>query len=120
MIRRVRHRQRGNATIMVLPFMALAVTLVTCSLGLAGSLSIDSRVKTGITKSQYATIAGGQHGTYRVLHESGYQDSLQPGVPDEYAVNINGRDVTVTVINLQRLPRYSMSPAWSFFKEAHR
>lgn len=100
MIRRLRHRQRGNATVMVLAFMALAIPLVTSSLGLASTLSIDSRVKTGITKSQYTAIAGGQHGTYRVLHESGYQESLQPGVPDEYTVNINGRDVTVTVVKL--------------------
>ncbi|MEE8157811.1 MAG: hypothetical protein V3T78_00375, partial [Dehalococcoidia bacterium] len=100
MIRRVRHRQRGNATIMVLAFMALAIPLVTSSLGLASTLSIDSRVKTGITLSQYAAIAGGQHGTYRVLYESGYLESLQPDVPDEYTVNINGRDVTVTVVKL--------------------
>jgi len=99
-IRRLRHRQQGSALIMLLAFMALAIPLVTSSLGLASSLSIDSRVKTGITKSQYAAIAGGQHGTYRVLHESGYQESLQPGVPDEYTVNINGRDVTVTVVKL--------------------
>ena len=100
MIRRVRHRQRGNATIMVLAFMALAIPLITSSLGLASTLSIDSRVKTGITLSQYAAIAGGQHGTYRVLYESGYLESLQPDVPDEYTVNINGRDVTVTVVKL--------------------
>ena len=85
---------------MVLAFMALAIPLVTSSLGLASTLSIDSRVKTGITLSHYAAIAGGQHGTYRVLYESGYQESLQPDVPDEYTVNINGRDVTVTVLKL--------------------
>ena len=38
----------------VLAFMALSVPLRTGALALATTLSVDSRVKTGIAKSQYS------------------------------------------------------------------
>ena len=94
------HRQRGAIMVMVLAFIALAVPLVTGALGLASTLSIDSGVKTSLAKSQYSVIAGNQHAVYRVVYESGYAAGLQEGVEDNYVVDINGEQISVSVLKL--------------------
>ena len=104
MMRRLRRRQEGRALILVLAFMALGVPLVTSSLGLASTLSIDSRVKTGIAKSSYAAIGGSDHALYRLVHESGYRDALLAGVPHNYPVTVNGQQVSVTVLKVTEPP----------------
>lgn len=83
---------------LVLAFVFLAVPLVTASLSLAGILSIDSRVKTRITKSQYSAIGASQHAIYRLLYEPGYADGLTTDVPDSYSVTLNGSAVAVAVV----------------------
>ena len=93
-------RQRGAIMVIVLAFIALAVPLVTGALGLASTLSIDSRIKTRLAKGQYSTIAGNQHAIYRIFYESGYTEGLTEGVEDNYVIDINGEQITVSVLKL--------------------
>ena len=86
--------------VMVLAFMALSIPLITATLGLASTLSIDSRVKTNIAKGQYSVIGGDQHAIYRILYEQNYVDSIQEDVPDIYTVTLNGEQVEITVLKL--------------------
>ncbi len=100
MIRRLLHGEEGVAIIMALAFMVLAVPLVISALGLASTLSIDSRVKTGILKSQYSGVAGAEHALHRLLYEDGYAQDLETGVSDEYTITLNGEDVDISVLKL--------------------
>lgn len=82
--------------------------LVISSLGLASTLSIDSRVKTGILKSQYSGIGGLEHALYRLLNEEvadpeggpdpiPWRDTLEIGVPAAYSIGLNGQPTDITV-----------------------
>ena len=104
MRRRLLERQEGVALVLVVAFMALAVPLVTAGLGLAGTLAVDSRVKTGIMKSQYAALSGSNHALYRILYEEGYADGLEAGVEDNYTITVNGREVTITILKVEDPP----------------
>ena len=103
-MRALLRRQDGVGLVMVLAFMGLTVPLVTAALGLATTLSIDSRVKTGILKSQYSVLAGTQYALYRLIYEDGYIEGLQTGVVDSFSITINGTDVTVAVLNTSEPP----------------
>ena len=104
MIRRLLHGEEGIAMIMVLAFMALAVPLITAYLGLASTLSIDSRLKTDRMKSQYATMGGVEHVAYRLVYENGYADGLPLGQAVNYIITLNEIDVTVTVTKTNEPP----------------
>ena len=81
------HREEGVAMLVVLSFMALSIPILTAILSLAGTVSIDSRVKTSILKDQYATQGCTQHARYRLFKEMGYADTLIVGIPNEYSFN---------------------------------
>ncbi len=104
MIRRLWQHQDGATMVIVLAFMLVAVPLTTASLALASTLSIDSRVKTASLKSTYATIGGVEDAQYRLVYEAGYADSLPLGQPTNYTINLNGIDVTVTVVKTATPP----------------
>ncbi len=104
MIRRLLHGEEGVAMIVVLAFMALAVPLITAYLGLASTLSIDSRLKTDRMKSQYATMGGVEHVTYRLVYEDGYAEGLPLGQAVNYIITLNGIDVTVAVTKTNEPP----------------
>ena len=92
----------GAALLMTVAFMALAIPLITGALGLASTLSIDSRVKTRILKSQYAAIGGSQHALYRLLNEP---DIIQKiATADSYTLTIDGNPVTVTILKRSSPP----------------
>lgn len=76
-IKRLLRREDGVALVMVLAFMALAVPVVTAALGLASSLSIDSRVKADIARDQFAQI-GANEFALDILGDDGDGD----GIPD--------------------------------------
>ena len=95
LLREIIHRQEGVAMLVVLAFMALSVPIVTSTLYLSGTLSIDSRVKNEILKGQYAAQGCTQHASYRLFSEAGYADGLAIGVPDIY--NFDGCTITVIV-----------------------
>ncbi|MBF8268042.1 MAG: hypothetical protein HW388_1550 [Dehalococcoidia bacterium] len=104
MIRRLLRDEKGAALIIVLAFIALAVPLVTGALGLASTLSIDSRIKTRAMKSTYATIGGLEHLVYRLVYEDGYAETLPLGQATNYVITINGIDVTITVTKTNEPP----------------
>ena len=110
-MRALLRRQEGVGLVMVLAFMGLTVPLITAALGLATTLSVDSRVKNGILKSQYSVLAGTQYALYRVIYETGYIESLPTGVPDSFSITINGTDVTVTVLNTNEPPGVPPPPS---------
>lgn len=104
MIHRLLQRQEGQALIMLLAFMALAVPLVTGALGYASTLALDSRAKTGVLKSSYSSMGGIQHLTYRLVYEDGWAESLPLGLAVNYTIVLNGINVIVTVTKLQDPP----------------
>ncbi|MBI2867042.1 MAG: DUF11 domain-containing protein [Chloroflexi bacterium] len=104
MIRALAHGQRGVSLVIVLAFMALSAPLITGALGLASTLSVDSRIKTTIVKSQYATMGGVQHAIHRLTNEAGYLSSLTAGVPSTYTLTLGGEDVDITVEKLVVMP----------------
>ncbi|MCH7552555.1 MAG: DUF11 domain-containing protein [Chloroflexi bacterium] len=98
-LKRFHANQNGLALTLVLAFMALTVPVVAGSLAYSSQLSLDSRIKTGITKSTYSAIGGEAHGRYRLLSEAGFADSLVVSTPFTYSVGVNdGADVTITRI----------------------
>ena len=93
-------QSRGSAFIIVLAFMAISVPLVTGALGLASTLNVDSRLKTGITKGQYSALGGDQDALYRILYENGFTDSIPLGSEITYTVTLNGEEIEITVAKL--------------------
>ena len=102
--------ERGAVLVLALAFMGLTVPLITAALGLASTLSVDSRVKTQIAKHQYSALGGDQHALHRLLSDGGYGAGLVPGVPDTYTVDLNGGPVQVTVTKLSA-PQGAPPPA---------
>lgn len=100
MIKRWLRDERGASLVLVLAFMVLAVPLITSALALCSTLSIDSRVKTRIMKSQYSVMGAGQYAVSRLLYEPGYASNLEIEVPDEYTIMLNGEEITITVLKL--------------------
>jgi len=89
MIRRILRREEGVTIIMVLAFMALAVPVVTAALGLASTLSIDSRVKGDIAKDQFSAIGANELAIQR-LTEDNLPGPDGNGIPDILEEDNNG------------------------------
>jgi hypothetical protein len=95
------HAQRGGvAVFIVLGFMMLAVGVLPQALSLSSTLTRDSQVKTDILLRHYTAISGEQHARFRVLHETGFLDTLAPEVPLTQTISLNGRTVTITITAL--------------------
>lgn len=97
--------QRGVSLITVLALMALAIPIVTAALSLASTLSIDSRVKTGILRSQYNSIGGSEYILHRLIHDPAYVDSLPVGEEAHETITLNGVPVELSVTK-------NISPLW--------
>jgi hypothetical protein len=107
----IRHEQ-GVSLVMALAFMALAVPVVTAALGLASTLSIDSRVKADLTKRQFSTIGANEY-ALDLLEDDQYlnedsdgdgtadlwEDNNGDGEPDgdEITIPLNDEDVTIEI-----------------------
>ena len=100
MIKAFLRQEKEMGLLIVLAFIGLAVPLVTGALGLASTLSIESRIETRILKDQYSAIGGSEYATYRMVYESGYVDTLQVGIEDTFTLNLNGGSVSITVIKI--------------------
>ena len=83
--------QRGQALVLVMGFMVLSLPLVTGALGFAGTALIDSRVKTDLLKSQYASL-GGQELALQIL-----TSTSTPATTTTGTIEINGRTITYTI-----------------------
>ena len=97
--------------IFVLAVMAVAVPMITAVLGLATTLSIDSRIKNEITHSQYCTLGGSEHALYRLLYDSDYIEGLISGVEDSYTINCNGESLDISLVKFSDPPDPSPSSA---------
>ena len=74
-MKRIAGSEKGAmAMLLVIAFMALAVPLVTSSLGLSSMLTTDSRVKTGILKRQYCALAAVEYVRYLTLEPQIWAD----------------------------------------------
>ena len=90
-VRRIIRREDGVTIVMVLAFMALSVPIVTAALGLASTLSIDSRVKGDIAKRQFSAIGANELAIQRLTND----DLPGPdgnGIPDLLEEDNNGID----------------------------
>ena len=105
MIRRILQREHGVGMVLVLALMALAIPIVTAALGLASTLTIDSRVKTDITKAQYTKLGIPDIIGDILINDPDFLDSLDDdldgdGIADggEIIIDINDEEVIVTVM----------------------
>ena len=74
-MKRVLRCQRGGvALVMVLAFMALGTPVVTSTLNLADSFSIDSRTKRSILENQYCGLAVVEYVKYLNLNLARWDD----------------------------------------------
>ena len=74
--------------------------LVVAALKLAGTLTLDSQVKTRILKSQYAALGANEHAFYRLVYEDGYAEWLPMASSTSYTIVLNGVNVTVSETKL--------------------
>ena len=99
-------RQEGQAFVIVLAFMVLAVPMITGALGLATSLSVDSQVKTRILKSQYSGLGAQQSALHQLL-----------GDPEATttSITLNDQTISTTVTKLESppagVPTYALQPS---------
>lgn len=80
-MKKLYQEERGVAMVLVLALMVLAIPIVTASLSLASTLSIDSRVKTASLRSGYCDL-GAQEFTDWVLST--------PNALDDFDINGDG------------------------------
>jgi uncharacterized repeat protein (TIGR01451 family) len=103
-MKKLLQRQDGIAMIFVMAFMALSIPMVTAALGLASTLSLDSRIKTSLAIDQYCALGGSEHALYRVLYDAAYMDSLAVGEQGTYTIDCNGEPITITIVKLSEPP----------------
>lgn len=96
MMRRFLQREHGVGMVLVLALMALAIPIITAALGLASALSIDSRVRTDIAKSQYTDLGVPDIAGDILINNPGLLPLGPSG--DEFTITINDEPVTVTVM----------------------
>ena len=104
MIERLLHRERGVALIMAVSFMALSLPLVLAALHLASALTVDSRVKTGILKSQYSGLGGNQYGIFKLTYDPDFIDDLPVGTPTSTTVTLNDQIITINLVKAADAP----------------
>ena len=89
-------RQEGQALVIVLAFMVLAIPMITGALSLATSVTIDSQVKTRILKSHYSGLGA---------HEQALHQLVAGGGATTTSITLNGTTITTTVDKLASPPR---------------
>lgn len=98
--------QRGGIAILTaLGFLLFSIPLITASLGLAQTTSIDARVKTDITQRHYCGLAVQEYFSYLLTDGTRWSnwlsDNLDPSDPSgdtsTETVDLCGENITVTV-----------------------
>ncbi len=77
LFRKVLRGEHGIGMVITIGFMALCVPILTAGLGLAGTLSNDSQVKTRLAKSQYASIGALEYVRYLAADPETWDDWLE-------------------------------------------
>ena len=96
--------ERGVALVIAVAFMMLSLPMAIAALRLASTLALDSRSKTDILKSQYATMAGEQYARYLLIYDSPYTTALPLNQVATTTININGKSVAVTILKTAQAP----------------
>ena len=116
LIRSIMHRvagsgQRGGLAILTaFGFMLFSVPIITGSLGLASNTSIDSRVKTGIAREHYCSLAVPEYIEYlstdTVRWDAWLAANEDPGNPGTYAAasDLCGQIIDVELTQQSVLP----------------
>lgn len=86
-------QQKGQALLMALAFMVLAIPVVTSTLSLASTLTLDSRSRAQLLETQYSALGAKAVGNYLLHTTSTTGTTTQP-------VTINGDTVTTTIVRL--------------------
>ena len=114
-----RSDQRGGIAILTaLGFILFSVPLITASLNLAQTTSIDARVKTDITHRQYCGLATQEYLDYLLSDSTRWanwlSDNADPsdptGATSTETVDPCGRNITITVAQQTVLPSGSTDP----------
>ena len=106
----VRHGEKGHVLVLVLATMFLGTVMVSSSLSLV-STSVKSSESPGASFANYAAAeAGAEHGFWRLRNEPGFAGNLLEEIPQGYVLDLNGKDVTVTVTKIPDPPPSSTSP----------
>jgi len=98
-----------------LGFLLFSVPIITGSLGLASTISIDARVKTGIIEEHYCGLAVNEYFSYLVSNTVRWEDWLteyaDPGNPGTYAQTVGacGENITVTAVQEINAPEVSLT-----------
>lgn len=91
----------GQALVMALLALALAVLLVSGFLFYASTSQRATRAARERTLDHYSTDAGAEHALWRLQSEPGFRqlvdEQAESGSPYTYTIVINGRRVAITV-----------------------
>lgn len=94
LIRRLLKDERGVGMAMVLGFMGLSVPMIVAALGMAGTYSNDSQVKSRLAKSQYSSIGAFEYIRYLSDDPERFDDWLaQTGGEEE--IEVDGQVVNI-------------------------
>lgn len=102
--------ERGQALILVLGFLAIGgLTITPLLVHMDGGLNA-TRIHRQKAVHFSSADAGIEHASWRLLHESGFFESMTPENPTvEYTINVNGEDVLIKVTRLSGLGENALS-----------
>jgi type II secretory pathway component PulK len=89
--------QDGQAIVMVLLALTLAVLLVAGFLYFSSTSQLATRAARGQTTDRYSADAGAEHAIWRLTNEAGFTQTVTSSSPVVYNIVINGQTVVITV-----------------------
>ena len=101
LLKQVINREKGQALPIVIALLALGGLTMAPLLSYASSGVNASRLHDEKTTEFYSADAGIEHGTWRLMYESGFTESMTEQNPtEEYSVNLNGKDISIVVTRI--------------------
>lgn len=95
--RNTRPDESGQALVIALLALALAVLLVTGFLYYASTSQRATQAVQEQTIDRYSTDAGVEHAIWRLTNETGFTQTVTASSPLTYTITINGQTVVITV-----------------------
>lgn len=89
--------ERGQAVVMALLALAVAVLLIAVFLYFASASQMATRAADEQTIERYSADAGVEHAIWRLQNEPGFPLTATNNSPYTYTITINNQVVTVTV-----------------------
>jgi len=94
------HNQNGQAIVLVLLALMLAVLLVTGFLYFSSTSQRAVSAAREQTASRYSADAGVEHAIWRLTNEAGFTQTVALNSPVTYTITINGQTVVITVTGI--------------------